>query len=92
MSKYLNEHDLREFTKFKYAGGDLTPLEHCVLNKWWMYLLPKIPKNVAPNLLTLIGLSFSMSGFLIMLCFDFTLSEQLPSWVYFYAAFTIFVY
>lgn len=74
MTKYLNEHDLRAFTKFQYSGGDLTPLEEHVLKHWWNFLAPRIPKSMAPNLITLIGLGFSMSGFLVMLFYDSTLS------------------
>ena len=55
--------------------------------------MTRVPTNVAPNMLTLIGLTFNIAGFLILLshCGLDALGHA-PASVYFLNCFCLFVY
>jgi len=47
---------------------------------------------MAPNLITLVGLMFNVSGCLIYLWDDTTFTKKFPAWMYIYSATTAFIY
>lgn len=47
---------------------------------------------MAPNTVTLIGFTFMVSSYAAILFYDMTLKATIPSWLFFKAAFEIFMY
>ena len=47
---------------------------------------------MAPNLITLVGLMFSISGTLTYIYYDTSFTQPVPQWVYFYGGFCAFMY
>ena len=51
-----------------------------------------VPLWMAPNLITFLGWLIFMSSTIIILCYDFTFQKDIPSWVFFYAAASLWIY
>lgn len=90
---YITPEEELGIKNFKYKGGsDSITYVHC-----WSPLAEGMvkyvfPKWLAPNLITLIGFLFVMSGFLITLYLSPDLQSDLPRWVFFMLWFDIFAY
>lgn len=62
------------------------------MNPFWEWVVNKVPKTVAPNMLTLIGVLFNAGFYMSMLCYDFTLQKQQPAWTIVGFAIGLFFY
>jgi phosphatidylglycerophosphate synthase len=51
-----------------------------------------IPVWVAPNLITFIGWIFIIFSYANMLTYDYTFEQNIPSWCFFFAAASIWIY
>ena len=72
--------------RFKYKGGDDSIVLKYITNPIYTKLVQLFPAWVAPNLITMTGLSFQIAAFCIMVWHCPTLSEQAPPWVCLVAA------
>lgn len=52
---YLRTEELRGFKKYKYSAVDTSPLSNYVMHPFWNWLVPYVPRSIAPNTLTLSG-------------------------------------
>lgn len=76
---------------YKYKGAGYTTLDK-LMNPFWEWCDLLIPYRVAPNLITFVGFFFMAASYLMMLYYDRTLTQVLPSWVYYTSAFFQFIY
>lgn len=92
MSLHLDQKALENIKSYKYRTNPLTWIEVNAFEYFWNFTVKLIPKWVAPNLLTVLGLLFPILQFIILLSYDWTLSKPLPSWVYVLQAFSLWWY
>ncbi|KLO06071.1 hypothetical protein SCHPADRAFT_883163 [Schizopora paradoxa] len=93
MGRYLTADALRNLDAYVYMGVDKSILSKYILNPYWTQLVKLWPKWVAPNTITLTGLSLVFFNFLTMLYYDPLYEGALiPSWVYFSWAACLFAY
>lgn len=98
MGRYIPQKSLENLRKYNYNGVDKSLLSKYVLNPYWNWLVTLWPTNVAPNTITLTGLSLVVFNFLTMLYYDPGYltwkkgEEQPPQWVYFTWGIGLFLY
>jgi ethanolaminephosphotransferase len=88
---FISEEGLQKLKAYKYVSGEYTWLDN-KLNPYWLRATEMLPLWVAPNLITFVGFLFIVVAYLLMLCYDFTFKKEIPSWVFLFASFAIFVY
>lgn len=87
---FLTPEGAKNIKSHIYRGGDLSILDRFITKKC-DYLIEYVPKNIAPNMLTLIGVSIQLQSSLVLYLFDKFTSEA-PSYVLFYAILSMFLY
>lgn len=93
MGAFLSIKALPGLSKYKYASEDNSLVSKYVLKPFYVRIVELIPKWVAPNLVTLSGLLFSMVSFCRALYFNSNFdSWETPNYVFFLHAFDIFMY
>ena len=89
---FIPEQNLANLKKHKYNSTGYSYLD-LVLNKLiWEPIVQFLPRSLAPNLITVIGLTFMVLGYLLMAYYDTTFDKQPPAWVVFFGAFCNFAY
>lgn len=91
-SGLLEDISLANLRKHKYSNVDLSPLSKYVLTPYWNWVTEQMPLWLAPNLITLIGISAIVlaNGLILIYCPD--LETEAPRWVYLFFAFALFFY
>ncbi|EJC98650.1 uncharacterized protein FOMMEDRAFT_113814 [Fomitiporia mediterranea MF3/22] len=94
---YISKHALQNLKQYQYKGVDKSILSRYVLNPFWNQLVKLWPKSVAPNTITLTGLSLVFINFLMLLYYDpYYLTAKhgvdMPRWIYFTWAAGLFMY
>ncbi|RKO99268.1 hypothetical protein CXG81DRAFT_14743 [Caulochytrium protostelioides] len=88
----FSEKDIRGLHQYKYSGTDRSLLSTKVLNPyWWTNLVKIFPLWVAPNLITLIGLMFTVVCLGMQLSYAPDLGP-VPAWYYYCYALGLFLY
>ncbi|XP_062507206.1 ethanolaminephosphotransferase 1-like [Corticium candelabrum] len=90
--RYLKEHHLAGFDKYKYNAIDTSPLANYVMHPFWKALVQVYPMWWAPNALTLLGCLFVVFNYCILAYYDFdyhttcndlgVVREPIPRWVF----------
>jgi len=62
------------------------------MNVLWEYMAGFLPKNIAPNMITLVGFVLMVMSYVNMLFYDHTFTRDIPGWSFYMAAFFIFAY
>lgn len=91
MPGFITPQGLKHLDFYHYKSGKYTWLDNA-LQPYWNYVVSLVPLTVAPNLITFIGWLLVLSATLIMLCYDFTFKNNIPSWCFYYAAFCLWAY
>jgi len=73
-SKYLSESALLNLKNYKYVSGQYSPMDNA-LTPFWNKAVEYVPMWMAPNLVTLIGLCFAISSFMLYLPFDLSMTK-----------------
>ncbi|KAF7783871.1 hypothetical protein Agabi119p4_36 [Agaricus bisporus var. burnettii] len=102
MGRFLSDGSLPNLKKYAYKGADKSLVSRYVLNPFWNWLVTLWPLNVAPNTITLTGLSIVFFNFLSLIYYDplyLTESDVTnhqsygpPQWLYFTWAIGLFAY
>ena len=92
----LDKRALENIKTHKHNTNPYTHLDN-VFNYFWEFVANCLPKSLAPNLLTLLGLIFPLLqlGCLFYIgIWDYTSTESkhLPNWYMFLATFALFWY
>ncbi|GAA5976330.1 hypothetical protein JCM10908_005461 [Rhodotorula pacifica] len=74
MGIYIPASKRDRLLKYKYSSTDLSLTSKYILTPFWNRLVLLFPKNMAPNAITLLGLSLVFGNFLSLLYFNPTLS------------------
>ncbi|TFY81458.1 hypothetical protein EWM64_g2549 [Hericium alpestre] len=67
---YIPHHALKNLQNYKYHGVDRSLLSNYVLTPYWNWLVTLWPTWVAPNMITLTGLSLVLINFATLLYYD----------------------
>ena len=86
----LTEKDLENIKMHKYAHTGYTTLDK-KMNPFWEKCASFLPKAYTPNMVTVTGLFCQILSIIVISCFDLTFSKQLPSIIYIFSAFMLFM-
>jgi ethanolaminephosphotransferase len=96
LGNYLKDEELRGFRKYKYSAVDTSPLSNYVMHPFWNWLVPYVPRRIAPNTLTLSGFLLVIVNVLILSWYDFhakaaaSPATYVPGWAWGLIAFNHF--
>lgn len=76
----------------RYATTGYSWLDTNVMNYFWEAFVKLLPRSLAPNLITVIGLVFMIAHYLVMLPYDMTFSQPIPAPVLYFSTFGLFMY
>lgn len=83
---------LENIKNYRYQTNGLTFIEINVFEYFWNFVTQLLPRSLAPNLLTLLGLVVPMLSFFAIMYYDWTLTQVLPNWIFLLCAFALFWY
>ncbi|TBU42250.1 Choline/ethanolaminephosphotransferase [Dichomitus squalens] len=95
---YIPQHALDNLKKYSYKGVDKSLISRYVLQPFWNWFVALWPTSVAPNTITLTGLSLVLINFATLIYYDpkFLCEKEgvndPPHWVYFTWAAGLFLY
>ena len=87
----LTKQHLENIKNYKMTTNDWTPMDNA-FNPWWEFVANRLPRTIAPNLITLCGTIVPIAAFLYLMSYDMSLSSVLPSSVLFLNGFAVFWY
>ncbi|PIK48732.1 putative cholinephosphotransferase 1 [Apostichopus japonicus] len=87
----LTTSQLKRLEEHKYSASGKSITEP-FLQIFWSWLVEQIPRSIAPNLITIVGLAFNFLGMVILISYCPNATEEAPRWAYVFAAFTLLVY
>lgn len=87
----LSDTQLKRLEEHKYSAAGKSITEP-YLQIYWTWLVEQVPKSIAPNLITIVGLGFNFLGMVILMCYCPTATEEAPRWAYVFGAFTLLIY
>ncbi|KAI7907251.1 uncharacterized protein BX663DRAFT_495315 [Cokeromyces recurvatus] len=90
----LTDKQLSNLKLYKYASVDKSFLSRYILRHYWDLAIKFFPLNMAPNLITLIGLLFIIFNVILVFIYVPTMEAEDagPSWIYFSFALGLWLY
>eukprot|EP00750_Incisomonas_marina_P029598 INCI7200.4.p1 GENE.INCI7200.4~~INCI7200.4.p1 ORF type:complete len:261 (-),score=39.97 INCI7200.4:608-1390(-) len=88
---YLSPVGRKGLDDYKYVSGSSTFLDR-LMNKFWEFSITLVPLWIAPNMITLLGLSVNIFGCALMLWYSPKLDTPVPGWVNIVCGVTLFLY
>jgi len=88
----LSTTEIANLKNYKYRGSDNSLLYHYLLSPLAQAIADVMPDWVAPNVITLVGLLFSLLSFSLTLSFNPSFGSDAPRWLSLVAAFCLFMY
>jgi uncharacterized membrane protein len=89
----ITDVELKNLLHYKYKGGDTSYIYSYLLSPFAQYLVDTtIPHWIAPNLITLIGLMFSIVSFLCTVIYNPSLESNAPRWLHLLIGVNLFIY
>lgn len=89
--KFITKEGLRHIKEHKYKSGGYSILDN-LMNPFWEFVVKLMPKTLAPNSITLLGVIINLSMYFCMWYHDGTLGESVPNWAYLGFAIGLFAY
>ena len=89
--KYITDSGLKNIKEHKYKAGGYSILDN-LMNPYWEFVVSMVPKTVAPNTLTLLGVIINIVFYSFMFYYDPTMSKSMPRWTYAGFAIGLFAY
>lgn len=86
----LTEKDLENMKNHKYQSTGYTTIDNW-MNPFWIKCAEQLPYKISPNMVTVSGLFCQYLAVGLVAFHDLTFSEKLPSYVYIFCAFMIFM-
>jgi len=91
-SDRLTKAQLNNLKCHKYSATGSTLIDPFI-QPFWRSVASKLPSNLAPNMITLIGLLFNVAGFTAIAMYaGGGATDEAPSWAYYFCAFCLFIY
>lgn len=91
MAPILSQIQLDNLVKHKYTSAGSTLLDP-IFQPYWCWCVQQLPMNLAPNLITLIGLLLNVVSSLLVIFYSPNATEDIPSWVLILCALGLFLY
>lgn len=88
---FLSDKDIENLKNYKYKPGEYTVLDK-KLNPFWLWAVEYLPRNLAPNMITLIALACGIIPILLFIIYDPSLVGPYPLVLYLLAILGIFLY
>ena len=89
----LSRESLAKVKDFRYQGSDTSPIYKYLLSPFAQFCVDQCtPLWIAPNLITLVGLSSSFLSTALVLIYNPTLGPDGPRWLSLFVGFGIFFY
>ena len=82
---------LEALAAHKYTSSGYSALDN-VMNPWWLWVCEQLPRTLAPNTITSIGVLFTATACALQLYYTPSLEGEAPRFVYVWSAFSLFVY
>lgn len=92
MGLFIPTSKLENLKLYKYSSEDHSLISRYILKRWWNFFVNIFPLNMAPNVITLLGLVWVIANLVCVFYFDPYLNSTLPRWCYFFYAFGLFMY
>jgi len=70
---YLSEEAIENLKEYKYVSGEYSFMDR-LFTPFWNFCVELLPKWLAPNLVTLIGLMLVIGSTMVYLPYDLTMS------------------
>jgi len=90
--KQIDEEAAEAMRRYQYRGEDRSYLYRYVLTPMNAFLIDFVPRWMAPNLITTIGLLFTVAGCAFTAIYSPSFDRPLPGWLYAACAFCLFAY
>lgn len=87
----LSRHQLKRLEEHRYQSAGRSLLEP-LMQGYWEWLVGRVPSWIAPNLITIIGLSINICTTILLVFYCPTATEQAPLWAYIACACGLFIY
>ncbi|XP_015419012.1 PREDICTED: choline/ethanolaminephosphotransferase 1 [Myotis davidii] len=87
----LSRHQLKRLEEHRYQSAGRSLLEP-LMQGYWEWLVGRVPSWIAPNLITIIGLSINICTTVLLVFYCPTATEQAPLWAYIACACGLFIY
>lgn len=87
----LSTSQLKRLEEHKYSAEGKSITEP-YLQIFWTWLVEQVPKTIAPNLITIVGLAFNFLGMVILIAYCPNATEVAPRWTYIFGALTLLIY
>ncbi|MBN3303358.1 CEPT1 ethanolaminephosphotransferase, partial [Amia calva] len=87
----LSRHQLKRLEEHRYSSAGRSLLEP-IMQRYWEWLVARVPAWIAPNLITVVGLVTNILTTLVLVYYCPTATEQAPLWAYLACAVGLFVY
>ena len=89
---YLSQRMCKGLSSYKYQSSGLTWLDH-LHDPMWNWCVSKMPRSLAPNLITLLGTLFIAAAHVLFIAYAPELDgENAPAWVHAFAGAAILIY
>lgn len=92
MGLFIPTNKLENLRLYKYSSEDHSLISRYILKRWWNSFVKIFPLDMAPNVITLLGLFFIIANLLCVFYYDPYLNSPAPRWCYFFYAFGLFMY
>ena len=89
---YVKKEKLENLKHYKYGCVDRSIMGKLVLNPLYGFLVEYIPIWMAPNLLTVLALAFTLAGYLAVCLHAPNLSGEAPRWTYAFSGVMVLMY
>jgi len=90
--EFISLDGLQHLSDYQYSGEDKSLLYKYVVLPSAKCLCSILPKFIAPNVLTLLGLFCTIAAYILLACWAPTLCEAAPRWTYFVAGALVLLY
>ena len=89
--KFITKEGLQHIKEHKYKSGGYSILDN-LMNPFWEFVVKLMPKTLAPNSITLLGVVINLSMYFCMWYHDGTLAQDVPNWTYLGFGIGLFAY
>ena len=91
LGKYISDDGLKNIKNFKYKAGVYSKLDQ-QMNPFWLWCCEFLPRTMAPNTVTILGLGCLVGAYSSMVYFDISMTQQIPGWTHLAVAIGIFMF
>jgi len=92
---YLNADARKNLLNYQYKGSDNSLVYQYILSPFALYCVEQfVPENIAPNSITLFGLSWMITSYLFCWWFVPTLeaTSEIPAWIFLWNSISLLAY